>query len=296
MIDLYQQRDFGEKINVTFQYVGQQMRSLGLALLYIAGPVALLTGIASGIFQTGVKELTVSNLSDESSGTGLMSSYLALFSGSGLFFILFSLISSVIVSLVTYGHLRVYARTNGGPVEVSAVWAEVQDALGRSVLVSLLAGLLVLAGFMLLFIPGIYVSVPLSLALVITMFESTAPATTISRCFAVIRGNWWSTLGLILVMAIVVSIISLIFTVPAGIVSAMNGAGLLPESGSSIITTITQTIATFGSGLLASVLHIATAFQYFSLTERQEGTGLLSAIDSIGTSPTKPRADDEGEY
>lgn len=57
MIDLFEQRDFGNKINATFQYVIQNMRSLGLALLYIVGPVALLAGIASGVMQSNMLHL-----------------------------------------------------------------------------------------------------------------------------------------------------------------------------------------------------------------------------------------------
>ncbi|WP_332368767.1 hypothetical protein [Spirosoma telluris] len=57
MIQLFQQRDFGDKINVTFQYITQNFRSLSLALLYIVGPVALLAGIASGVFQSNMLDL-----------------------------------------------------------------------------------------------------------------------------------------------------------------------------------------------------------------------------------------------
>ena len=51
-----------------------------------------------------------------------------------------------------------------------------------------------------------------------------------------------------------------------------------------------------GRTLLNVVLYTAIGFQYTNLVERQEGRGLISAIDSIGTSPTQPRATDEGTF
>ena len=50
-IEFAKRRDFGEVLNGTFQFLRQNFKSLGLALLYIAGPFILIQGIITGYYQ-----------------------------------------------------------------------------------------------------------------------------------------------------------------------------------------------------------------------------------------------------
>jgi hypothetical protein len=297
MINLFQQRDFGDKINVTFQYVSQNFRSLGLSLLYIVGPVALIAGIASGIFQSNILDLAKRKADFDPDDNpiavfGLMSS---IFSPVFWLTIFFGILAILVVSLTTYAHMKVYARKNGEFVTVAEVWEEMQPAIGRGLIISLLGSIITGVGFLFFIIPGIYVAVVLVLALAVTVFEGTDFGSTWDRCFKLIRDKWWSTFGLVLVMGIISGIIGLIFTLPAGIINFFIGAKLLPDIGGFWVV-LGNVIGTVGGTLLRSLIYVAIGFQYTNLVERQEGRGLLSAIDSIGTTPTQPRATDEGEY
>jgi len=199
------------------------------------------------------------------------------------------------VSLTTYSHLKLYHQTGGGPVTVADVWAETQRHIGRSILFSLASFVVIIAGFVIFLIPGIYVAIVLSLGIAILVFEDADFGVTWSRCFQLIRDKWWSTFGLIIIMAIIVSIANLVFAIPAGVVNLLVTMKLVPDM-PSFVTVLTNTISTIGGSLLSSLLSIAVSFQYFNLVERQQGTGLFSAIDSIGQSPAKPTTQDEGEY
>lgn len=53
-IILQQERDFGDKINATFSFVSQNFKTLFLSLLYFAGPLGLIGGIANGIVQSSM--------------------------------------------------------------------------------------------------------------------------------------------------------------------------------------------------------------------------------------------------
>ncbi|WP_234736463.1 hypothetical protein [Tellurirhabdus bombi] len=289
MINLYQQRDFSEKINVTFQYAIQEMRSLGMALLYIAGPLALASGIISGYLQatvtTGIQAGTrVTPFFGTTSS--LMLVFLTYF---------LTLLTGLLVSLVVYAHLKIYDRTNGGPVTVSEVWEEIQASLGQSIGVGIVTLLLTILAFFVFFFPAIYLGVVFSLAIIIVVFERPGLGPTISRCFNLIRDKWWSTFGLLLIMGIIVYVISFIFNAPLIAFTLLKSFRVLSDIPEPF-TILATIISTIGSSVMSALGALALAFQYFNLVERQEGRGLLSDIESIGSTPTKPRFDDEGDY
>ncbi|MCX6214019.1 hypothetical protein [Spirosoma sp.] len=296
MIELFEQRDFGNKINATFQYVVQNMRSLGIALLYIVGPVALVAGIASGVMQSNMLHLMDdpdnANPNDPMAAFRMMGQ---VFSPTFWVAMLFSLLANVAVILTTYAHMKLYNRTKNTDISVADIWAEVQPMIGRALIISLLNSIIIGIGFMFLVIPGIYVAVVLSLSLAVTVFEGADFGTTWDRCFKLIRDKWWSTFGLILVMGIIVSIIGFLFAAPTAIIAFLTGAKLLPDV-SVVWLILGNVINIVGRTLLNVILYTAIGFQYTNLVERQEGRGLFSAIDSIGTSPAQPRATDEGAY
>lgn len=296
MIPLFQQRDFGEKINATFTYVGQQIRSLGLSLLYIAGPVTLATGIAGGIYQSNLLK-TMSNFNssqtDVSTLTGL-SMMQNVFSPAYWLLIFFSLLSYVVVSLTVYCHLKVYARLQGGPVPVNDVWQEVQASLLPGLMLTFAVAAATMLSFILFILPGLYVGVALSLALAVLVFEGKDVGAAFSRCFTLIRGHWWSTFGLLVIMGIIAAIMGAAFSIPAAIVGFMSSSSSKTDL-SAVAVILAQTLATVGQQLLSALVVLALGFQYFSLVEQQEGVGLLADIDSIGTPLTPLRRPDENE-
>jgi len=304
MINLFQQRDFGDKINVTFQYISQNFRSLGLSLLYIVGPVALGAGIASGIMQSNLLNLTQASKDAGTDPAAMIRLFQNVFSPAFGLTMLFSLLAIWAVSLTTYAHMKVYARRNGSQalgqtrsddISVADVWNEMQPILGRGIVISILSSIIAGVATLFFIIPGIYVAIVLSLALAVTSFEGTDFGRTWDRCFLLIRDKWWSTCGLIIVMGIISGVIGLVFTLPAGIISFLVTSKLLPDIGGFWLV-LGNVIGTVGGTLLRALIYVAIGFQYTSLVEQKEGRGLLSAIDSIGTTPTQPRSTDEGDF
>lgn len=301
MIQFEQRRDFGEKINATFTFVTEQIRGLGLALLYIVGPLALVGGIISGY---GQAEL-MGNATSVDSPDKLLSFYGSMFTGSRLIGVVFQLLAYVLTSLVTFSYIRLYRQQRGeGQIEVSTVWAEVQQFIGSGVLLSIASSFIIGLGFVLLVLPGIYVAVALTLAPAILVFERQDVGQVISRSFKLVSNNWWSTFGLLFVMGIIVSILGMVFTVPAAIVGGLFGAGVLKDI--SILTAVFTAIASVGGSILQGISATAVAFQYYSLVEEKEGNGLMNQIDAIGQVPDRSNAstlgtlqqtrDDEGDY
>ena len=295
MIQLFQQRDFGNKINATFQYLVENFRSLGMALLYIVGPLAVASGIASGIMQSNMIRLIGESANAKTSNPLAAFQLLSFFSSPAYWLVLlFGLLANVAVVLVTYSHMKVYERTKGQNVSVEAVWAEVQPAIGRAIIISILSSIITGVATMFFIIPGIYVGVVLSLALAVTVFESADFGQTWERCFKLIRDKWWSTLGLIVIMIVIVLVIGMVFAIPTALIGLFVGMKALPDMSTGWLI-IGNVIALVGRTLLNAVVYLAIGFQYTNLVERQEGRGLLSAIDSIGA-PIEPHTRNDGEY
>ena len=296
MLNLFQQRDFGTKINATFQYITQNFKSLGLALLYIVGPLALLTGIASGIVQSNMLAIVgPASKADPTDPFAALRMLQNIFSPAYWVALVFGLLTALAVNLVTYAHMKLYAEKNGADSTVGEVWQATQPLIGRGLIITMLGTIITVVAMAFFVIPGIYVAVVLSLSLAVTTFEGTDFGQTWNRCFKLIRDKWWSTFGLLIVMAIVSFILGLIFNIPAGVVGFLAAAKLLP-SAPTFWLTLTTIISSVGGTILRSLICVALAFQYTNLVERQEGRGLISAIDSIGTAPTKLRREDEGDY
>lgn len=278
MLILYQQRDFGEKINATFQYIVRQFRSLGLALLYIAGPVVLVAGIASGLSESTVRGMVF-----------------GVTSRASIFSILAYVLAFWLVPLVTYGHLKVYGETGGGPVSVSAVWREVRRSFARAVIAIVLYALLYIVGSFIMVLPGIYFSVTLSLILAVVVLEEVGAGEAFSRCFTLIQDNWWSTFGLLMVMSFVyVSLLSLIF-VPMLLWDIIKSVFQLPPL-PPLVLAFLGAFVVLALLLFLVVVVLAVGFQYFNLVEKREHVGLIARIDEIGEDVPQPQVPNEDFY
>ncbi|MEZ0487686.1 hypothetical protein [Fibrella aquatica] len=289
MIQFERRRDFGEKINATFTFVTEQIRGLGLSLLFIVGPLALVGGIISGYGQAKLLGSATSvNTPDK-----LMSFYASILSGPQLIGMVLQLFAYVLTSLVTFSYIRLYReKQTKDSIGVSEVWAEVQRYIGSGILLSIVTSIIMAFAFILLVLPGIYVAVVLTLAPAILVFERREVGQVISRSFKLISDNWWSTFGILLVMGIIVSIMSMVFTLPSAILGGLFGAGVVKDI--SILTAVLTALASVGGSILQGISATTIAFQYFSLVEEKEGTGLLSQIDSIGQLSTTPGASTSG--
>ena len=124
------------------------------------------------------------------------------------------------------------------------------------------------------------------------------------RCLYLIRGKWWSTFGLLLVMMIIVGVVLGVLggVLGGGIVMLGKLAGLTETSASrELLVVISTALGSLLNLLIYPPLLLAIAFQYFNLVERRDGTGLHQLVNQIGQTPPAVqsaalRADEEGEY
>jgi hypothetical protein len=281
-IQLLQERDFGQKINATFEFLGQNFKPLMTAILYIAGPPALIGGIFAGVYQSNMLSMLGRTPTDV---TNPFSSLAAVFSVSYLLFILFVVVASLATSLSVYGYVLEYDKRGGSTPTITPtdVWERVKANLGDYVVTSIILFFVLIVATLLLIIPGIYLSVCFSLIFIVIMRENLSFEAAYKRCLYLIQDKWWSTFGLIVVVSIIQSIIGYIFQIPTLIFTVLKAMQVLENSSyNTIFASISGIVGTLGQILTSVLLNLAIVFQYYNLVERRDGAGIIGAIQSIG--------------
>ncbi|MGI4884515.1 MAG: hypothetical protein ACRYFR_06090 [Janthinobacterium lividum] len=304
--DFRQERDFGQKISATFEFIGVHFRPLGRVLLYIALPAALVQGVLSGLLQT---QLVARMQTATGAGAGGVwqrqgALYGTMFTSPTYY--LNTVVSQVFTTLLilsVYGyllHCLAGPAGSGRPATVADVWAVVKREFLGTFFSLWGLGVLVGLGLVVFFLPGLYLMVALSLFFVVRLVEGTGFGATVSRCLFLTRGKWWSTFGVLFIMVLLLYVL----LAAAGSVAALLAGGLtsMVQSVKSPLFSVTvAAITTLFTLLVYPPILLVLAFQYFNLVERKESRGLHALVDQLGQAPVAAaphtyRADDEGEY
>ncbi|MDR5589985.1 hypothetical protein [Christiangramia sp. SM2212] len=279
-IEFKKQRELGEIISITFKFLRENYKSGGKIFLKLVGPAFLLLIAA-------VTYYAWSTLGTSFLGTAGLNMSDFIISG-GLLILAYLLYMTSMTG--TIYHIILSYINNNGTIDTSEVSAGLKHDFGKILLVSLISWALILAGTLLLVIPGIYVAIPLSLASAVLVFRNNGAIDSISDCFDLVKSNWWSTFGTLFCVGIIVYLISLVFQLPTIVymmVKAFVSANEQSASGSftdqlgtgyiilNVITTIIQY-------LVYSITPVAIAFIYFNLNEKKNYTGTYETIQNLG--------------
>ncbi|GHE58050.1 hypothetical protein [Roseivirga thermotolerans] len=293
-IEFYKKRQFSDKINATFTFLRENAWPYIKIQLMIAGPILLLTNILTNQLSIGFL-----GFSPEDVTASMILDFFKLY---GLI-LLSTLVTATLVPIITFSYMKAYQ--NHAPNEISA--AMVLKNLGSKFFnllgFNILMYIAIIIAMFFLVLPAIYIGIVLSLGSAIILFEENNPIDTFSRAFTLIKGKWWSTFGLVIVMGIIGYVISLFFGLPRTLLFSVKAitttfsdgdlsAVTQMTTGEQALSILFSVFETFGSILLYSLSYIAIAFQYFNLVERRESRGLMSQIEGMD----KAAADDDEHY
>ena len=139
-------------------------------------------------------------------------------------------------------------------------------ALPRLLVLGLLATIGLVAGFLLLIVPGIWLAVAWSLAVPALLFEKGSPWQALRRSFQLVQGRWWAICGVLLVGVVLVSFL-------AGIVQAIVqlGPAGLADGNHAVLAISTVVAGTLGSVIATPFTAAIVALVYFDQRVRKEG-------------------------
>ncbi len=135
--------------------------------------------------------------------------------------------------------------------------------LPRALLILLMSTVLVGVGALVLVIPGIYLLVALWPALAVSLAEDASARTSIDRALVLVRGAWWQSFSVLVVMLVLV----LGFFV-LGALAAFALASLLPMS------VVTALLAAFFQPFVTAIGWA----QYQALCERQASSSANNSL------------------
>lgn len=294
-LELRKSRRLGELLNLTFQYLRENSRTLMKSLLYIAGPAVLLTGTISGTYIFGLSSVFGLKV--------IVSPFLGMMLGMVL-----GLITYVLVQGIANQHVRLYLERSGGEISVDDVWQAIKQDFWRMFGAALSVGAILgiafflyayavtlgsgfgFLAFMVIAIPAIYISVPLSLVMPASIQDRMSISQAFSRGFAVVRKNWWNTVGLTAALSGVAFVISSVFLIPMLMVISFSSL-FSTQSGSgreSILYAVCTILLMTLSYLVSFLPTLGLVLQYYNLVEKVDAVGILARIATIGQHDDEP--------
>jgi hypothetical protein len=284
-INFYKIRSFSQKLNATIEFIRQNFKPLGRAIIYIVGPLAILNGLLLAQYFNFI----FGNLNGENIDS-FRNPLAFVFNPSYIGFLILSVVSGLLSYSVVINYMRLYHEKYPEEITVTEVlnvaWKDILTLFGLVVI----GGILVAAGIFALIIPAIYLSIVLSLSVPALFFERNGVFEAIGRSFKLIKGKWWSTFGLVFAAYLLAQAVAMIFIIPfyvfyfLGIFTMVEEMGVTADVSSwwfQAGMTLSVMFMILGSFLTQSIPIIAVNFQYFNLVERQESVGLMGEIEQL---------------
>lgn len=312
-IELRRKRDFGQKINIVFEFLRQNFKGLFKSLILIAGAPILMASLFVSSYYSTIMSRAIGAQTNPQLLTDFFTPALFIEAFGMLIFMLAAYTTAV---SVINNFLLEYESAHGGPITVQVVWKRVAQTLPRYfgttilliifvimvVIVALAPGILLLdaspalGGFMIFagVIFYMYLIVKIVPIFCVRGFESHGFIESIRRSFYLTKGKWWSTLGILMILTLIQVFASYIFMIPGYIIFFIKmmhsiGNGAPPQiQDLGFAYEVIMLIFYAANFLLYALPLLGVAFQYFNLVELKDATGLMSKINQIGESPGAP--------
>ena len=267
-VEVFKKREFSEFISTPITFLAQEFKLLAITFIVFVGPIILLNSIVLDYIGIGYTQDIFSVLK----GRGSIQNY----QGTGIPFIIYiiNILQTIVMYTVAAVYVKLYLQRGRGNFQLADIWNEFILRIGHTILSMFLAFIMMVIGFFVFVIPGLYLSVVFYLFCVVIVFEELNFGSAFSRVFYIIKGNWWTTFGAFIVLAILAGIINLIISMVLGFVFSITG-----YSGIGYI--FSSTLIGLVSVVISSVLGLLPVFLYASFVADKENPVLMGRIDQI---------------
>ncbi len=286
-IELRKIRDFGEIFNDTFAFIKQEFKPLLRAFLLIGGFFILAAGILGGIYQDDslsglLKQFQSGSYNVEDR---VEDPFQRIFSPIYFLLIFLSVLSWLVIRILLAVYMKLYVANGNESPTVDAVWKNTLPYLVSVFFYSIVIGILVIIGSVFCLLPGIWLLVVFAPINLVFVIEDASLGTAISRCFQIIKDNFWASFGVYIIAYLIYFVSSSIISV---IVGAIAGTASYFSTGGDLSKTIgiVSGILNIFSQLMYIIFFVSVALQYYNLVEIQDGDGLMSRIDTLGNQTT----------
>jgi len=278
------ERDLGMMITDAFKFIRDNWKGYFTSIFKIVGPVLALALIAMIGYFFAISDLMQDLGNDSADPMGFLKNFLPWM---GILLVAYILLYTLL-SMTSLFYIKSYIETNGNPSHED-VRTKVKQNFWKFFGYGFLVSIVVIFGAVFCYLPGIYLWIVLSLGASIMVFENRSVGDTFSHTFSLIKGQWWSTFGVKIVVAMLIGVLAQAFSVPALIYQFVQMATISQEDPTQMfslfkdpIYLLLNLLSYAFQFLLSSISLIVGAFIYFDLNEQKNLTGTLERIDSIG--------------
>jgi hypothetical protein len=235
-------KTLGEILSAAFNIYKANTSKLVLVIALVVVPLSLVGALFFGVV------FAPERIEVGSTGSGVVVDYAGRSWGANLLVASIGALIAIIISAILQAAiLRAAAQaTIGDPVDVEASYRYGFKRLGSVILLSLLVGLIVAVGFILLIVPGIIFLVFLSASIPVLIVENRRGTEAMSRSWNLVKGHFWHALVVILVAALIVGVVS-------GIIGAIGGDNWFVRW---IFTSIAQIVTAPFAALVSVLLYL----------------------------------------
>ena len=274
--------NLGETLDASIKIVRSRWKTLATVMLVIALPIQLaniiIIKLTTDVYQIGTSFSstadTATTYSDEGAYVAGQTAMLAL-----------SVLGYLLGIVACY---RAVADTYlGRETSARASLRYAADRLGATLWLTIVLGLGLLAGFLALFLPGIWLYIAWAVVYPVMLVEGTGGVAALKRSFALVQTRWWATAGRMAVTFILVGVATvvaaLLFLAPTELFMEDTSFGaLILEHAANLVVSLVTT------PFVAAV----TTLVYFDLRVRKEGfdPGLLGEGRGGPPAPASPVA------
>lgn len=311
---LRKERNFGQKIEATFEFIRLTLKPLFKSMFFYTSPFVLVGMFLVANVLTGFMSLAV-NTSQGALGTE--DEYLSLgLSMIGFGFLM--IFAGTMVMSVVYGTTRIYDQQGTNDFTHKDVWNKVKKVYWPifgsvflytiiffiAYLIIVIPLMLILAMLSFLALPVIYILMGFFLVIMLTalatqVHEGKSLGNAMSQAFRLLKRNWWSSLGILIVLMLIYNAVTMIFTLPFYanfFVQMMNTSGIDFMADTpmwqQLLSYLLGAIFLLGTFFSYCIPLVGMNINYFHMSEKTDAKSLISRIDEMGAA----REEEEEHY
>lgn len=276
-VELRKVRDFSENLNDTFVFIKQNLKPLTVSFLGIAGVFMLAAAIVQGFYQNDMSGMFEDLLKGPASTSSVPYEF---FTGTYFLVGLFAWINVVAMKVAIIAYIKVYDQKDGEIPTMPEVWNEFKRYFFKVLIYSIPITILIFIGFIFCIAPGVYFWVVLVPFEIILMVEDKSFSNAFSRCYVLIKDNFWQSFGIYIIAYLIYSFMS---TIIGGIIGLITGviSYFTTDDISTTVGVVTSIFNIF-SFVFYIVFFISAILNYYSLAEKFDGTGILKRLNNLG--------------
>jgi hypothetical protein len=279
-VELRKIRDFSQNIGDTFLFIKQNFKPLMISFLTIAGVFLLAGAIVSGINQGNMGGNLWEEVMAGRSGRSRISLF-EILNGTYFLAILLTWLGVTAMHVVIISYMKLYEEKQNQSSTTAEVWEVFKKYFLQVLIYTIPIYLLIAAGFVFCLLPGIYLAVVLLPFSTIIIIEDASFGTAFSRCFEIIKENFWVSLGIYFIVYLIYGISSSIISLAIGAV--FGGVSYFTTENVSTTYGVIMGVAQALTFVFAVVFYVSAVLHYFTLTEKYEGTGILKRLNNLGS-------------